>query len=189
MVKCVALVGRLLWRAVKLARLCRFGCTLKILLYTQVPYPYHLLHSWLRHGGCDIIVNSQYLNGVAPWRRWAMMDVGRHVFYCMFCFVLIYPYITYTQFYASIKKRKKKFKKKYIWCEEIAAYSWLVTLDSIELRRRGGFGFEVFHFGDVWPFSSWGPRILEWGGRGLKGEKISTWIKKLFAFCGKGCFY
>ena len=44
-----------------------------------------------------------------------MMDVGRHVFYCMFCFVLIYPYITYTQFYASIKKRKKKFKKKNIF--------------------------------------------------------------------------
>ena len=144
MVKCVALVGRLLWRAVKLARLCRFGCTLKILLYTQVPYPYHLLHSWLRHGGCDIIVNSQYLNGVAPWRRWAMMDVGRHVFYCMFCFVLIYPYITYTQFYVD-KKRKKKFKKKYlmrgdcgVFVTRYLGFDWASEARRIWLR---GFSF------------------------------------------------
>ena len=42
MVKCVALVGRLLWRAVKLAKLCRFGCTLKNpAIYTgTIPIPF-----------------------------------------------------------------------------------------------------------------------------------------------------
>ena len=87
------------------------ACTLKILLYTQVPYPYHLLHSWLRHGGCDIIVNSQYLNGVAPRPRRIMRYVG-DMFFCWYVFVMSIYYIY--AFLRIIKKGKKRFKKKYI---------------------------------------------------------------------------
>ena len=107
----VAPVGRLLWRTVKLARFCQCDCTLKNLLYTQVPIPIPL---------ATLLVKARRFADKQPIfeRRCPLAapsndgTLGDMFFYCMFYFC--HAHILHIRSFTHHKKKKEKVKKKYL---------------------------------------------------------------------------